>query len=348
MTDAPRRGLRRRLLAIALGMTVALGGAEVLLRLTGIGWYDARVDAYAFMKLDQDPRRLHWGFDPEIIPGQQWDGDPYGTLPDGAVMEYAEINRVGLRGPLPSKEDRPRILFMGDSFTFGEGVAFEQTFVSLASRRMAENLATPNFALNGGVPGYSTFEESLRLPQLLEWFAPEAVVVVFVPNDAIHVSEAFARDDDLLKGGGRGGWTPRIYDVLRLALTSEARTRETEAWYLAHYFGAQRKDWDDARAALVAMRDLCASRGTAFGVVYFPILHRDGASPLDRIATEVGRACGEAEIAFLDLSLAFVDRPKRGLWVHPVDHHPNARAHRLAAERVAPFAAALLRESTRR
>jgi hypothetical protein len=35
--------------------------------------------------------------------------------------------------------------------------------------------------------------------------------------------------------------------------------------------------------------------------------------------------------------------PDRALWVHPTDHHPDARAHELAAEAIAPFVESLLR-----
>jgi hypothetical protein len=55
------------LLALVFGVSLALLFTEGLLRLTGIGWYEARIDSYGFVKLDDDPNRLHWGFDPAII-----------------------------------------------------------------------------------------------------------------------------------------------------------------------------------------------------------------------------------------------------------------------------------------
>jgi lysophospholipase L1-like esterase len=260
-------------------------------------------------------------------------------------MNYEDVNEIGLRGPLPRAEDRPRVIFVGDSFTFGEGVPPDDTFVQVSSRLMAESHGASNFPMNAGVPGYGTFEEALWLPKLLEWFTPEAVVVVFVPNDAIHVSDAFGRDHDLLKTGGRGGFTPRIYELARLALTTEARTRETEDWYLSYYFGEHAPSWANARADLAAMRDLCASQGTAFGLAYFPLLHDLNETPLLRVRDEVARACGETGIPFLDLTPVFAGRALEDLWLHPVDHHPNAAAHRLAAEALAPFTATLLLQS---
>ena len=41
----------------------------------------------------------------------------------------------------------------------------------------------------------------------------------------------------------------------------------------------------------------------------------------------------------LDLQETLRSEPAEELWVHPTDHHPNERAHALAAERVAAFLA---------
>ena len=142
-------------------------------------------------------------------------------------------------------------------------------------------------------------------------------------------------------------WTPRLVAVVRRALRDAERTRETEAWYLEHYFGAQRPAWLRAQEALLDMQVRCAEAGAAFGVAYFPLLHAVGEPPLDRIADEVRAACDAVEIPFVDLTPALEDGDEQRLWLHPVDHHPNARAHRLVAEPLAAFAADLLARSRR-
>ncbi len=62
-----------------------------------------------------------------------------------------EINAHGMRGKeraLKGKGERSRILVLGDSFTFGEGVPLERTFTSLLEERLGADL------FNLGVPGY--------------------------------------------------------------------------------------------------------------------------------------------------------------------------------------------------
>ncbi len=332
--------LRRRLLALGAGTVVALGAAEALLRVTGFGWYEPRIDSYGFVKLDEDPARLHWGFDPKITSWHQWDGDPYGALPPGARIDYDDVQPDGLRGPPLVPDGRPRVLFVGDSFTFGEGVRAEQTFVAGAQRALA--LGGRNaVAVNAGVPGYGTFEESLLLPALVGHVQPQAVVVVFVPNDPIHVSESKEQEGDLLRGGGRAG-APRLYELARLALGARARTRAVEDWYLDHYVGARADAWRRSAGELVAMRDVARARGAAFGVAYFPLLHDLAGSRLARIEELVAGACAQADIPFVDLTPQLRGTPERQLWLHPVDHHPNARAHALVAPELARFARTLL------
>ena len=50
----------------------------------------------------------------------------------------------------------------------------------------------------------------------------------------------------------------------------------------------------------------------------------------------IGRFLIGAGIPHHRLLGALYGRPEATLWVHPVDHHPNEIAHRLAAEAIAP------------
>jgi lysophospholipase L1-like esterase len=78
--------------------------------------------------------------------------------------------------------------------------------------------------------------------------------------------------------------------------------------------------------------------GTIFKCL-FPELYRlDSGHPFVEIHALVGEACAELGIPVLDLfAAAFRGRNPKALWVHPSDHHPNARAHRLAGEALAGF-----------
>jgi hypothetical protein len=80
-----------------------------------------------------------------------------------------------------------------------------------------------------------------------------------------------------------------------------------------------------------------------FGVVHFPLMHRLDAYPVTDIEECVASAAREAEIPYLDLTPSFAGQDARTFWVHPVDRHPNAKAHAIAAQALRPFVEELVK-----
>ena len=103
----------------------------------------------------------------------------------GAVWSY-RINSDGFRGDdFDRRSQRQRVVFVGDSYTFGWGVAQDQVL----PRAVERELARPPYSLridayNLGVPGYNTVQESYLLAQALDRYSPSAVVLGYVMNDA--------------------------------------------------------------------------------------------------------------------------------------------------------------------
>jgi len=97
------------------------------------------------------------------------------------------INAKGLRGPeLPYERtsSAARVLFLGDSVTFGYRLAgFRQTFPAVAGRKLAGRLSRQVETVNAGVGGYSPWQHAVYLQREGLRYAPDAVVVTFVLND---------------------------------------------------------------------------------------------------------------------------------------------------------------------
>ncbi len=77
-----------------------------------------------------------------------------------------------------------RVLFLGDSVTFGEGVSDNETFPQLLEGRRTGRGRRVQ-ALNGGVPGYGIANEVELFVDVRESVAPDVAVLVFYLNDAI-------------------------------------------------------------------------------------------------------------------------------------------------------------------
>ncbi len=111
------------------------------------------------------------------------------TLPEDARPFSGLVsNADGLREdhpiPLAKPPGEVRILFLGDSVTFGYLVRSDQCFVELVERELAERFPAARVeCINAGVPGYSLFQ-GLRFLEGrgLSW-DPDLVVLEFGWND---------------------------------------------------------------------------------------------------------------------------------------------------------------------
>jgi hypothetical protein len=98
-------------------------------------------------------------------------------------------NELGLRSPTIPPEKAPgeyRILLLGDSYTFGYGVAAEDTFgARLEGRLNARGDASRRFVvINAGVSAYGTAQELLQYEMVGRAFHPDLVMLAFfVGND---------------------------------------------------------------------------------------------------------------------------------------------------------------------
>jgi hypothetical protein len=83
-------------------------------------------------------------------------------------------NSKGFRDPEPVFDDRPRIVFIGDSFTWGYDVEAEKCFTEKLRTKHSEWQI-----YNFGVCGYSTDQEYLLLQRHFREYQPNVVFLVF-------------------------------------------------------------------------------------------------------------------------------------------------------------------------
>ncbi len=142
--------------------------------------------------------RTHTGA--PYLPGNPyllWEMSPGTRTELGAKVE---VNTMGLRGPEISKGKPPgirRVLVVGDSSVYGHGVHQNEVF----SHLLNESLGPSVEVINGGIPGYSTFQ-TLNLLELRGWnLAPDLLIIAnlwsdnnfdsFVDKDLISKRSAF-------------------------------------------------------------------------------------------------------------------------------------------------------------
>lgn len=286
-TPAPtaKRPLRTR---IAFAVAVwALGAVaiEVVLRVCGFAPLPRATLAERYDKFRPDDD-LTWS----LAPG--WTGFELNDVP-------VRTNTFGCRGPeprAPRPPDVPRLLFLGDSVTYGHLLPEDATIPNRLASALATMHGTPAEVVNAGVPGYSTFQEAASFRRLQPQLAPDIVLLGFCLNDVTERYESMAA-----WGGSRffmmnvdttAGMGPvaRLWHAtairnatwafLRAAGTRGEGVRLSQLWSepdAAHV----RRAWDTVFGEIDSLADDVRAARARFAVVIFPCESQcsDAASP---------------------------------------------------------------------
>lgn len=282
-----------------------------------------------------------------------YDGNPRGYFDASNAVDHT-TNSLGFRGgEFTAAKDSAttRIAFLGDSFTFGEGVKDGDVYPQQVVRQLHRRFPGRRFeAYNFGVGGYNTTQALFLLRNLVLKFQPDIVVLGYVPNDAESVlfaanpatGEVKRRAREAQVFEGLSELAPPANPVFRLrsarllwqVLSRRYASRQT----VRHYVNLYRDDnpeWANTRRSLAAFGATCAAQRIDCFVTLFPLLFRlDETHPFMGITASVQqaiRASGPTAPAIIDLFPVMRGRSDFDLRVHPTDQHPNEIAHALAA-----------------
>jgi hypothetical protein len=115
------------------------------------------------------------------------------TRPHASAIVYSPEYKIsvhnnsrGIRGPEYSykpRADELRVLIIGDSFTAGYTVQFEETFGQLLERRLNDGSSFPYTVISAGTEAYSTDQEFLFFVGEGRKYRPDVTVLMFFFND---------------------------------------------------------------------------------------------------------------------------------------------------------------------
>jgi hypothetical protein len=237
-----------------------------------------------------------------------------------------------------------RVVLLGDSFTEGQGVKENDT-----TARRLEGLLNASGdrrweVLNCARRG-ADFPSLHKMFEKVLPYEPDVVVHAMVLNDPERSKAFEARrgplDDWILDrrrllGGqapGRpAGPSSRLFDFVGDRVQAWRVGRETTRWYLDLYGPPNQEGWTRTQEDMRDMDRRMRERGGRFLVASWPLLVDLDDYPFAAADEAVARFCAGAGIPRVDLRAALRGHAPPSLWVHPVDHHPNEIAHRLAAE----------------
>jgi len=226
-------------------------------------------------------------------------------------------------------EKSRKIVLVGDSFSFGQGVPFDQTFGALIESRLPRT-AVHNLGLQGfGIDQMWRVVKSVGLPM-----RPDLVIVAFISDDFTRSLSAYRPDVGLNKStfGLVGGMLEKQTPADRPNALIRFIERHSRLWVgvreASRLLGHQLpigEWWELNRALLDAIRADCRAAGTRVLMVYLPTRELRSFPAL--------RSYMQGTAAdFVDLG----NQPpsSRRPLHYPQDGHPNPEGHRYVAEAV--------------
>ncbi|MGC2112244.1 MAG: SGNH/GDSL hydrolase family protein [Candidatus Korobacteraceae bacterium] len=243
------------------------------------------------------------------------------------------INSHGLRDYEYSLEKPPgvyRILILGDSTTFGWGVAMTDTAAKILERELnAQHI--PGYqrfeVINAGVGNYDTVQEVTYYKTRGRDFHPDLVVLGYFINDPEPVPAQ--KNIPLIDRSYLVAYVTNRYDGV-------LRRLGTRPDWRAYYSSLYEDDRPGFQACKAALADLAASTRADHAkllVALIPELHQiNNRYPFTAAHQKIKDALAAEQVPVLDLIEGLRNHgPEVTLWVTPLDDHPNGKANTLIA-----------------
>jgi lysophospholipase L1-like esterase len=236
-----------------------------------------------------------------------------------------------------------RILLLGDSFTWGEGVPLKDIYPEVLEGQLNAEKTKGGLqfeCINTGKKGLNTVQELAFLREKGFSFEPDLVLLGFVLNDVMPrppglpplipippLDQALSRHSHFyvfLK--------ERTYRFLRVLKIHLPYAEEIQ-----QHFQEEDAAFHRCVENLARMRDECARRKIPFLVVVFPFVDQLDDYTFTFAHTRMKNVAQDLDLLFLDLLPTVKGMKASDLTVSVANKHPNARGHALFASAIERF-----------
>lgn len=250
---------------------------------------------------------------------------------------YLPAMANSLRGNVftPELKSGPRICIIGDSFSFGPGLQFFDTFPHKLKQLLNLNGYQPAMdVINYGTPGAST-EDEVQILEKAFVAQPDLIVLEITLNDPQSepfrkLPIEFARQETYL-----GRWFS--WSALYKLVTTRLFNQRTITRYIDYHqeLFSKTESFDRFANSLTAIKSKADAKNIPLTVMVFPLFDfpLDKTYPFSNIHQKISGKLDELRIPHLDLFESYRGMNHERLQIQPgADSHPNEIAHRIAAE----------------
>jgi GDSL-like Lipase/Acylhydrolase family len=318
-------------------MGLLLVCAELVLRMAHyVPYY---LDSRAFMA-SQNPQMVY-----ELKPGFR---GLYAGVPISiSSMGFRENGQNGQTDERSTP--RLRVLTIGDSITFGQGVGDDATLAQQIKAKLKERGISIDVQ-NLGIPGYDTCQEYWLYKERGMHLKHDAVLHIYYENDTdppvfrVVNGAVISPDTQLGRFHAVAAWARKhslIYNVIWTRWQVFKHRMNTTDHYLtmlATKFSEHNPGWQRSKACLKDLVALAQSRSIRVIVIPFPIpgLLNEKPYPLNHYIESVCKAAEANKAACLDV-VPSLQQSDMKLTVSSVEDHPSAEVYQAVADQVAAF-----------
>ena len=284
-------GWRRWFVPLAFAATV--GGAFWIL-----DPHQASSDATLASRLREIPPTQSGSPDPQIAATlrfgkEYWTGKPNTQTFSRRGRHLIRSNALGLRGPPiePKVANERRILILGDSVAFGQGVAENDAF----PYALDANLGKEVTVVNASIGGWSRRQQRIFVERHLDEIEPDIVLIVASENDLFEIASPEWPDSK-----------PNFNGFMKLHLQGEDEPKIRRAFQLE-------------REELQRILDLTRPRGIRLGLLLAPTVIRTD-TPANQIVKEPYATWSASQDVPFVAILHWIPSTRRGGFFQDVFH----------------------------
>ena len=278
-----------------------------------------------------------WRYASEIKQPLPFKNLPFYHYPNKEGYYYGvdvKTNSLGLRDYEYSSEkpkNIKRIIFLGDSFTFGWGVPLDKLY-SKQVEKMLNRKQKKIEVINLGIGNYNSIMELELLKQKGLMLDPDMVVLMYFVNDTEPVPRIKSKIEYLLFK--HSYFMAFLFDRFVRLKTSLDKNFEWSQYYLSLYSQENSENLARNKEAIKELIEICKRNGIKLLIVNIPELRMLEEYQFHQATMYIETLATEGGVPFLDLLPSLVGHKAESLWVSVEDPHASAFANGIIAKQI--------------
>jgi lysophospholipase L1-like esterase len=253
------------------------------------------------------------------------------------------------------KANKTRIIFVGDSITYGWGVALEETYHKQIERLLYDKGHDVD-VMGMGIPGYNTIQEYYLIKETVLDFKPDILILQIAPNDfertvsikAYHEGEKLTlipyHDYSIPFVVKKTKFTyflmrnSHLFKLTNLRLSWLINKRDSDYIPRDVFLLGE----EDSFRHIEEIKKLLDREDIRFAAVIFPFQLRGDVDSFASLHERIHQELEKMQVPYIDLFDELNNKHIGNIWIERL--HPNEHGHRIASLALLKFLEPMLEE----